>query len=130
MQKPPSDPPASTCDGMQADAIFMSPPWGGPGYARDGLFDLERPFPGLGVGLKGLIQAARQGLQLCRTGDGQDFHLGTLAIFLPRNANRQHIGAAIPEGVQWPEVVEESVDGFPKGITLYLQFGEPPPLVE
>ena len=25
----------------QADAIFLSPPWGGPGYQRQELFDIE-----------------------------------------------------------------------------------------
>jgi trimethylguanosine synthase len=33
------------CSLMQADAIFMSPPWGGPSYSDQDMFDIEAMKP-------------------------------------------------------------------------------------
>jgi trimethylguanosine synthase len=30
---------------LKADAVFMSPPWGGPGYKSHEIFDLETMMP-------------------------------------------------------------------------------------
>lgn len=33
---------------LQADGVFLSPPWGGPSYLRSDVFDLETMIPGNG----------------------------------------------------------------------------------
>ena len=41
----------------QADAVFMSPPWGGPAYSAK-TFDVSRDIGGLGVNLAQLLAVA------------------------------------------------------------------------
>ena len=41
----------------QADAVFLSPPWGGPSYSS-GTFDVSTDVGGLGVGIAQLLAAA------------------------------------------------------------------------
>ena len=44
---------------MQADVVFISPPWGGPSYsAKGGIFAVEPDIGGLGMGLRGLVQVS------------------------------------------------------------------------
>lgn len=44
---------------MQADVVFMSPPWGGPQYLRNQLFDVSRGLGELGS-LADVLAAARR----------------------------------------------------------------------
>lgn len=61
----------------QADAVFMSPPWGGPAYAAAaGGFAVAGDLGGLRVGLAELLASARRALRP----DGRG-----IAVFLPRN---------------------------------------------
>jgi len=63
---------------MQADAVFMSPPWGGPAYAAaGGGFAVAGDLGGLGAGLAELLAAGRGALGPGGRG---------VAVFLPRNA--------------------------------------------
>ena len=41
----------------QADAVFMSPPWGGPAYSAK-TFDVSHDIGGLGVSLAQLLEIA------------------------------------------------------------------------
>ena len=41
----------------QADAVFLSPPWGGPSYSAS-TFDVSTDIGGLGVGIAELLAAA------------------------------------------------------------------------
>ncbi|VEN45917.1 unnamed protein product [Callosobruchus maculatus] len=69
---------------LKADVVFLSPPWGGPSYLTQQIYDLEtmlQPFP-----LSKLLEAAR------RITDN-------VAVFLPRNSNTfSLICAAGPNG--------------------------------
>ena len=105
---------------LQADAVFMSPPWGGPAYLQKGpTFDVARNFGGMPVGLSGLIAAAGSALRPAPTTAEGCTKRGTVALFLPRNSNLQQIAAAVPEGAQW-EVEHNVLNEHLKGITLYV----------
>lgn len=59
-------------DSLKADVVFLSPPWGGPAYLNEPVYELEemlQPFP-----LSVLLAAARK-ISL------------NVAAFLPRNSN-------------------------------------------
>jgi hypothetical protein len=47
----------SCCVCVQADAVFMSPPWGGPAYAA-ATFDVTHDVGGLGFGLSHMLSTA------------------------------------------------------------------------
>ena len=42
---------------LQADVVFLSPPWGGPGY-KQRTFDVRDDVGGLGMGIRQLLEAA------------------------------------------------------------------------
>nr|CAI5848253.1 unnamed protein product [Callosobruchus analis] len=69
---------------LKADVVFLSPPWGGPSYLTQQVYDLEtmlQPFP-----LSKLLEAARKITE-------------NVAVFLPRNSNTfSLICAAGPNG--------------------------------
>jgi len=64
-------------DGLKADVVFLSPPWGGPDYMRrDTVYDLEeflQPVPA-----SVLVAAARKISK-------------NIALFLPRNSNTKQL---------------------------------------
>lgn len=96
---------------MRADAVFLSPPWGGPAYARSAKpFALEPDLGGLGAGLASLVSAAAAahapGAQL------------RVAAFLPRHARLDQAIAAAPAGAR-VEVERAVVGGRLKGVTVY-----------
>ncbi len=148
-------------DWLQADVVFMSPPWGGPQYIRDELYDADTSLAEFG-GLRGLIAAALGAVRtarpsadasaLARPGDNTPASAGSpavdstasgpsadyedkqgtddattdavprrrgLAMFLPRQTGLQQLSAAAPEGTTL-EVERAVLDGFVKGITVYL----------
>ena len=97
---------------LAADALFMSPPWGGPAYRDAEVVRLAEDVGGLGVGLEGLIAAAvaahRLGVKPC------------IAVFLPRNSSLVDIvaaGAALGLDV---EVQREVVNGRVRSVTAYF----------
>ena len=61
---------------VQADVVFLSPPWGGPEYLNAGMFDLESCMAPLG-GTK-LYQVAREITE-------------NIAMYLPRNINTDQV---------------------------------------
>ena len=141
----------------------MSPPWGGPQYIRDELYDADTGLAEFG-GLRGLMAAALGAVWTAKPfadasapasmglgvntpasagspavgGSGfvlsancEDRHIADasvsdalprrrgLAMFLPRQTDLQQLSAAAPEGTTL-EVERAVLDGFVKGITVYL----------
>lgn len=58
---------------LKADVVFLSPPWGGPSYAHQKLFDINDILPSYGGG-NHLFKITRQITE-------------NIAYFLPRNIN-------------------------------------------
>lgn len=96
---------------VRADAVFLSPPWGGPAYARGaGPFPLEPDLGGLGAGLASLVAAAA-----AAHAPGAPLRV---AAFLPRHARLDDVVAAAPPGAR-VEVERAVVGGRLKGVTAY-----------
>jgi len=86
-----------------ADVIFLSPPWGGPGYINSEVFDLKKDIPLDGFELFDVA------LQIT----------DNIAYFVPRNTNvDQLISLAGPGG--YVEVEENILNGKIKSITAYF----------
>ncbi|XP_047993471.1 trimethylguanosine synthase-like [Leguminivora glycinivorella] len=66
---------------LKANMIFLSPPWGGPNYVKDGLFDIEtlEPRPA-----SELVREARK-------------ISSSVTLYLPRNSNRDQIQSLADE---------------------------------
>ena len=64
---------------LQADRVFLSPPWGGPAYSTSGMFDVTQNIGNLGQNLRQLLQTAASAL---KDPNSQD-----VACFLPRNTD-------------------------------------------
>ncbi|KAF9286305.1 Trimethylguanosine synthase [Mortierella alpina] len=61
---------------LKADAVFLSPPWGGPGYLAQDEFDIKNDIPMDGEFL------FRETMKITKN----------IAYFLPRNSNAEQIG--------------------------------------
>lgn len=102
---PPPPNPNPPSRGWQADYVFLSPPWGGPEYSSQAVYDVER-MGGLGLSLTDLLDLAFGGV-------GAE---GVVA-FLPRNADLAQ--CALAAGGR-PCVAERVVlNGYLKGTTMY-----------
>jgi trimethylguanosine synthase len=100
---------------LAADAVFLSPPWGGPAYKAGGApFDVEPDLGGCGVGLAAMLAAAA-----AAHAAGAPLRV---AAFLPRTARLDQIAAAAPRGVP-VEVERAVVGGRVKGVTAYFGAG-------
>ena len=94
---------------LRADVLFLSPPWGGPGYLASAEYDVAASL--LPVGLDALLAAARSVAP-------------AVAAFLPRNSGLQGVLACgVAAGVPLAAVERNLLDGRLKAITAY--FGEP-----
>ena len=94
---------------MQCDVVFLSPPWGGPEYAKEASFDLVTMMGGLdGAAI------LRHALRLAPS----------VAYFLPRNADVAQVEAlALEHGVPL-EIERVSLNGHEKGLMAYFGFEE------
>ncbi|RDA87312.1 hypothetical protein CP532_2645 [Ophiocordyceps camponoti-leonardi (nom. inval.)] len=81
--------------------IFASPPWGGPGYRTDEIFDLQRMQP---YGLPTLHSAY----------DTMDH-----VLYLPRTSNIRQI-ADLAEDGQRIDLVQYCMEGASKGMVAYI----------
>lgn len=70
-------------DSLQADAVFLSPPWGGPEYMKGGIYDLETSL--LPVPASELMQKTRQ-------------ITNNIALYLPRNTNTSQLAVIAGQG--------------------------------
>uniref|UniRef100_A0A336M890 Trimethylguanosine synthase n=1 Tax=Culicoides sonorensis TaxID=179676 RepID=A0A336M890_CULSO len=66
----------SLADSIKADNVFLSPPWGGPQYMKDEIYDVEKSL--IPVSGSQLVEKSRVISQ-------------NIAIFLPRNSNTQQL---------------------------------------
>jgi trimethylguanosine synthase len=81
--------------------LFASPPWGGPGYRTDQVFDLSRMEP---YNLATLHAA-------CQTFDH--------ALYLPRTSDVRQIATLVPDGDKI-DVVQYCMEGASKALVAYL----------
>ena len=108
---------------MQADGIFMSPPWGGPKYKQRGQYNPLQPFPGLDVGLPGLLDRAKMGLRAVRSGcKSAPLGDGVLTVYLPSTTLHRQIQASIPADAKGYQLLPSRVGSEVKALTLYVWF--------
>lgn len=81
--------------------IFASPPWGGPGYRSDEIFNLHKMEP----------YSHKQIHEACRGMDS--------ALFLPRTSDLRQIAKLAPEGKKI-EVVQYCMEGASKALVAYI----------
>lgn len=81
--------------------VFASPPWGGPGYMSDAVFDLSKMEP---YSLKKIHDA-------CQKMDS--------ALYLPRSSDMRQIARLVPDGKKI-EVVQYCVVGASKALVAYI----------
>ncbi|PRW59904.1 trimethylguanosine synthase [Chlorella sorokiniana] len=92
---------------IKADVVFYSPPWGGPEYSQQPVYDVHL-MGGQGFGLKRLLDLAFG-------------PMGARAViaFLPRNCDLRQIADTLPPGQTYCEVEREMVNNICKGLTIY-----------
>jgi len=81
--------------------IFGSPPWGGPGYTSDEVFDLSTMYPYSIQDLRGICK-------------GMDS-----ALYLPRTSNLRQIAKLAPDGKK-VEIVQYCMEGASKALVAYV----------
>jgi trimethylguanosine synthase len=89
------------CSSLQAEVIFMSPPWGGPEYLNQKIFDFRRMPVDMFLAVKLAMKITNN-----------------LALFLPRNSDRGQI-RQITRGLPY-EIQENWIGSKLKTITVYL----------
>lgn len=83
-------------------ALFASPPWGGPGYRTDQVFDLQTMEPYNLAQLQGAYEYLDH------------------ALYLPRTSDIRHLAKLAPED-QKIEVVQYCMEGASKAMVAYVQ---------
>ncbi|KAI1438016.1 RNA cap guanine-N2 methyltransferase-domain-containing protein [Xylaria sp. CBS 124048] len=86
---------------IASTVIFASPPWGGPGYRTDEIFDLSTMEP---YNLAALHEA---------------YKVMDHALYLPRTSDLRQIAKLVPDGVKI-DVVQYCVEGASKAMVAYL----------
>ncbi|KNC99566.1 RNA methyltransferase [Spizellomyces punctatus DAOM BR117] len=86
---------------LQADAVFVSPPWGGPEYLSSDVYDIPTMLPIDGTQL---LQAAR------KISDN-------ICLYMPRNVNQQQLIEYAGDAVC--ELEQEFLNGRPKALVAY-----------
>ncbi|KAI0396222.1 RNA cap guanine-N2 methyltransferase [Xylariaceae sp. FL0594] len=83
-------------------AVFASPPWGGPGYRTDEIFDLSTMEPYNLAQLHGAYRAMDH------------------ALYLPRTSDLRQIAKLVPDDGTKIDVVQYCVQGASKAMVAYL----------
>ncbi|KAH9996952.1 RNA cap guanine-N2 methyltransferase-domain-containing protein [Xylariaceae sp. FL0662B] len=86
---------------LSTTVLFASPPWGGPGYRTDQVFDLNNMEPYNLAKLHGA----------CRIMDH--------ALYLPRTSDLRQIAKLAPDGTKI-DVVQYCVEGASKALVAYI----------
>ncbi|KFY28241.1 hypothetical protein V493_03031 [Pseudogymnoascus sp. VKM F-4281 (FW-2241)] len=86
---------------FETSTIFASPPWGGPGYRGDEIFNLDTMQP----------YSAKQIHEMCKSTE--------CALFLPRTSDLRQIAKLAPEGDK-VEVVQYCMEGASKALVAYI----------
>lgn len=93
------------------DAVLMSPPWGGPEYSKDCMFDVQDMggYPELGVG------------RLLRVAVG-NLGASSVVLWLPRTTNLEQLGIELAKlgGNVRCHVELAKINGIEKAITAYI----------
>jgi len=84
-----------------ATVLFASPPWGGPGYRTDDIFNLHEMEP---YNLKRLHEAYKS----------LDY-----ALYLPRTSDLRQIARLVPDGKKI-EVVQYCIEGASKALIAWI----------
>ncbi|KAI5776658.1 RNA cap guanine-N2 methyltransferase-domain-containing protein [Geopyxis carbonaria] len=86
------------------DGVFLSPPWGGPSYREDEVFNLEtmQPYPASKI-----IRAARTLSE-------------NLALYIPRTSDLNQLGQHVVTDEPMIEVVHYALNNRSKAITAYF----------
>ncbi|RYP06795.1 hypothetical protein DL765_009353 [Monosporascus sp. GIB2] len=121
-----------------ATVVFASPPWGGPGYSTDAVFDLDTMEPYNLARLHGAYAAVDHALYLPRTSD-----LRQIARLAPRcgegggggrrsssnkerrDGNEDGRAGGGDSGYKKIEVVQYCVEGASKALVAYIPAAEP-----
>ncbi|KAK4079267.1 hypothetical protein Trihar35433_372 [Trichoderma harzianum] len=91
---------------LQTTMVFASPPWGGPGYRTDEIFDLSTMQP---YSLNQLHEAYKK----------MDH-----VLFLPRTSDIRQIAKLAPEGEKL-EVIQYCAEGASKAMGVYIPAEKP-----
>ncbi|KAG2180346.1 hypothetical protein INT44_003348 [Umbelopsis vinacea] len=90
---------------LKADAVFLSPPWGGPSYINASVFDLETMIPMNGIHLYEAARAISP----------------NIAYFVPRNTDPKQLALLAGQG-NLCEVEQNYLQSHLKSLTAY--YGE------
>jgi trimethylguanosine synthase len=90
---------------LSETVIFASPPWGGPGYSTDEIFNLATMQP----------YYLKQIHEMCKMMDS--------ALYLPRTSDLRQIAKLAPEGKKI-EVVQYCMEGASKALVAYIPAAE------
>ncbi|TPX65463.1 hypothetical protein SpCBS45565_g05127 [Spizellomyces sp. 'palustris'] len=88
-------------ENLKADAVFLSPPWGGPEYLSSEVYDIPTMLPIDGAQL---LQAAK------KISDN-------ICLYMPRNVNQQQLIEYAGDAVC--ELEQEFLNGRPKALVAY-----------
>eukprot|EP00955_Chlamydomonas_euryale_P081884 363637-Chlamydomonas_euryale.AAC.8 len=113
-----------------ADAVFVSPPWGGPQYHYSDTYDLQSKSIGGTHSVSDLINAgmavlARSQATRGPNSEGQAHEAtasGVLALFLPRNTDLLQLAQMVPDACVW-HAERNVLNGVLKGLTVYCPCG-------
>ena len=95
---------------LQADVVFLSPPWGGPAYSKCGLFDVSQDIGSLQQNLSQLLQTASSALKHPEA--------ESIACFLPRNTDLHALSDTVQSEGRC--LVERNVlNSHLKAVTVY-----------
>ena len=99
-----------------AHAVLLSPPWGGPEYSKDSIFDVQNMGGSPHLGFDILLDIVFDKMKSCS------------AIFwLPRNSNKEQIGMHILKSTSTPlkyksecHIELAMINGVDKAMTVYV----------
>jgi trimethylguanosine synthase len=86
---------------VENTVVFASPPWGGPGYTSDEIFDLSKMWP----------YSVKQIHDACKEMDS--------ALYLPRTSDLRQIARLGPKDKK-VEVVQYCMEGASKALVAYI----------
>ncbi|KAI8990764.1 RNA cap guanine-N2 methyltransferase-domain-containing protein [Mycotypha africana] len=87
---------------LKADVVFLSPPWGGPAYMSEDVYDLKTMIPGDGLNVYQIASKITP----------------NIAYFVPRNTNPEQLAQlAGPDSTC--EIEQNALNGKVKALTAY-----------
>ena len=96
---------------VQADSVFLSPPWGGPAYSQPANFDVSKEIGSLQQNMVQLLQTASSCLKNASS--------QSVACFLPRNTDL-HVLSSLLQSQQQCCVERDVLNSHLKAVTVYF----------